>query len=738
MDNKVVTLSDIIDIEVYHASKEAGLISTQVHPTLPYTIHNYSKSCTWENAWNEATLACRGLITHSETGEVLARPFKKFFNHNQEGAPVLDLSDKITVTDKVDGCFLFETKLNLWGGGTIAIGDIVKDKLQPTLIGMNKVGQLVPTKVVDWHNNGTKDNWLDLTVDCRVSRQSGSGGYPNKIRVTSNHHLYVNGGYLPAGEVRAGDKVVTSELEPSAEIIRLIEASLLGDGYLGRSPSSPFQAKYTEAHSEHQSDYADYLARILGNTATKRRQIVSGYGSQMFEVASKEYRALGFLHDKWYGAEGIKGVPEDLSWLDDFAVAKWMMDDGCRSKFKAQADRITFATHSFTKDGIERLGDRLAEMYGISYHLKYDVRCDGYSLIINSGRKKEILRMWAAITPHIIPSMRYKVPEDFQALPFVEYPTGEEQILAREVEVLAISTPALTKKNFPFGRVGFDVSTETENYFAKGVLVHNSLGVLYPISDGGYAIATRGSFASDQAIRATQIWNKKYAGDFVPNPAWSYLFEIIFPENRIVINYGDLEDLILLGVVDIATGKDIPLSEAGRNWTGRVVATFPYSTYEEALLAPARDNAEGFVLFHHASGERVKIKQEDYIRLHRILTNVNARSVWELLAAGEDPVATFADAPDEFHTWLKAIIAEFESEHARIAKEAQDEHESVLLGLPEGWGRKDYAMAVLKNPLKGYLFALLDGKDISPMIWDALRPVGLQASQKVFTEDIDA
>jgi len=57
--------------------KEGWLIS-QSHPTLPLTIWNYSRTTQFEGKWDEITIMCRGLVTDDETGEVVARPFKKF------------------------------------------------------------------------------------------------------------------------------------------------------------------------------------------------------------------------------------------------------------------------------------------------------------------------------------------------------------------------------------------------------------------------------------------------------------------------------------------------------------------------------------------------------------------------------------------------------------------------------------------------------------------------------------
>ncbi|MFJ7280503.1 RNA ligase [Kitasatospora sp. NPDC098663] len=55
-----------------------------------------------------------------------------------------------------------------------------------------------------------------------------------------------------------------------------------------------------------------------------------------------------------------------------------------------------------------------------------------------------------------------------------------------------------------------------------------SLGILYPLPDGGHAIATRGSFASDQALHATKVWQERYADTASVKSGVTYLFEIIF------------------------------------------------------------------------------------------------------------------------------------------------------------------------------------------------------------------
>lgn len=47
-----------------------------------YTIYNYGPKTQYQGVWTTETMQCRGLITTS-LGDVLALPFRKFFNLNE-------------------------------------------------------------------------------------------------------------------------------------------------------------------------------------------------------------------------------------------------------------------------------------------------------------------------------------------------------------------------------------------------------------------------------------------------------------------------------------------------------------------------------------------------------------------------------------------------------------------------------------------------------------------------------
>jgi len=90
--------------EILDAYVAEGWLMSQVHPTLPLTIYNYTQKTQYDGHWDDVTLACRGLIVDSSTGEILVRPIPKFFNYEEvpNEVPLSD-SEYLYVQDKMDG-----------------------------------------------------------------------------------------------------------------------------------------------------------------------------------------------------------------------------------------------------------------------------------------------------------------------------------------------------------------------------------------------------------------------------------------------------------------------------------------------------------------------------------------------------------------------------------------------------------------------------------------------------------
>jgi RNA ligase len=247
-----------------------------------------------------------------------------------------------------------------------------------------------------------------------------------------------------------------------------------------------------------------------------------------------------------------------------------------------------------------------------------------------------------------------------------------------------------------------------------------SLGILYPTNDG-YAIATRGSFTSEQALHGTEIWRSKYA-DFKPLPGLTYLFEIIYPGNRVVIDYGDMDDLVYLGCNSRMHGWHINDS----TWPGPRATTFECRHLRDALAMSPRPNAEGVVVRYLGTRERIKIKQDDYVALHRIVTGLNERTVWEHIGNGGKLDELCEPLPDEFHGWVRAVAEQLVLKAATIESEARyvfnEIIKSISLNGARDWTRKDFAEAARYEETCSYLFLLLDGKDTWPAIWRTIKP----------------
>src|SRR5579859_6447299 len=83
-----------------------------------------------------------------------------------------------------------------------------------------------------------------------------------------------------------------------------------------------------------------------------------------------------------------------------------------------------------------------------------------------------------------------------------------------------------------------------------------SLGTFFR-TPHGHRIATRGSFTSTQAGWATRFLNANFDLSDLP-PELTLLFEIIYPDNRIIVNYEERQDLVLLAARNRFTGDYLP------------------------------------------------------------------------------------------------------------------------------------------------------------------------------------
>ncbi|MFE0605199.1 RNA ligase [Streptomyces sp. NPDC058892] len=286
--------------------------------------------------------------------------------------------------------------------------------------------------------------------------------------------------------------------------------------------------------------------------------------------------------------------------------------------------------------------------------------------------------------------------------------------------------------------------------------VDGSLAIVFHYA-GSWRVASKASFTSAQATWAQRRLDG--ADTSALKPGTTYLAEILYPQNRIVVDYGDRRDLVLLAAFTVG-GTEVPLAEAATQWTGigSVVTVWPAMPLDE-LLALTESNtlpggssatgmdAEGFVL-RFASGVRAKAKLSEYVRLHRVLTGVTARDIWrghgiqrfaglpaqqlaqglnctvsDIEASGGKPLdALLAQVPDEFDHWVREVIAGLEEAAARHER-AIDEAYAGLVHLASDRGA--FARAVAQLPdraVRPAMFMRLDGRSTELTTWRRVRP----------------
>lgn len=278
-------------------------------------------------------------------------------------------------------------------------------------------------------------------------------------------------------------------------------------------------------------------------------------------------------------------------------------------------------------------------------------------------------------------------------------------------EIVSVEKLENTKSNFPAGRCGYDISTETENYFVKGLLVHNSLLIMY-YYNGGWEVTTSGSADAGGNVGLTTRTFREYFWDTARDtlPAnWlekaredhCYMFELMGPDNRIVVYHPEAH-LKLLGCRNLKTLQEIPVKEAIKHFYGvEPVREFQLSSVDEIIstfetLSPT--SQEGYVVVD-ASFNRIKIKSPAYVAIHHAKDGLSTKAFVEIARTGE--------------VW--EMIAHF-PEYEEPLNEAKQRFSSLVKRLEESYAKiadienqKEFALAN-KCEVPGALFALRSGK----------------------------
>lgn len=243
-----------------------------------------------------------------------------------------------------------------------------------------------------------------------------------------------------------------------------------------------------------------------------------------------------------------------------------------------------------------------------------------------------------------------------------------------------------------------------------------SCGILYWLNNEPY-IATRGSFESPQAKHASEVLHRKY------KPLLGYnfdlldrnttlIFEIIYPENKIVVDYKDEDDIFLICAFDINTGNEVPTPDL----PFPNVKKFQFSNSSEnnglidvkEILKIQDPKNEGFVI-RYSNGYRMKIKFEEYKRLHNIVTRISSVDIWQNLMDSKSFDEILEIVPDEYYDWIKNKKESIELDYQEVEMEA-----TMMYGEVQCINRKDVAKHLQYHKYTSIVFMML--ADILPRI----------------------
>jgi RNA ligase len=220
--------------------------------------------------------------------------------------------------------------------------------------------------------------------------------------------------------------------------------------------------------------------------------------------------------------------------------------------------------------------------------------------------------------------------------------------------------------------------------------IDGSLGILYWKRDGSPALCTRNSWVSEQAVKGTELLNTKY-GHLVSKLRRdrTYLFEIVYPENRLIVDYGDSEALYLLAVIDTATGREYridlddpvganpgfptpALYDCGDDWT-RCREVFENTKNREGLVVRFFDDEGNSV--------RVKMKFREYFELNFLKGKVTKDNLLKILCSqqADEKLRELRDGA------LQEGCEEIAIQLDRIAKDLKSKWYAIAGKIIEAW-----------------------------------------------------
>ena len=366
------------------------------------------------------------------------------------------------------GCMTYGTKVSLADGTHEKIGKIVNQRLDVEVLSYDpETSRVVPRRIVNWFNNGRAERFLQFTV----AKSGGNGSA--QFSATENHLIRTPGGWRPAAELTAGDRVVVMEPKRlSDQQMQLILGSLMGDGNLSPNTRGRSGTRFRLGHGAKQAAYLDWKVSLLGNIECTRTSNAKCAVFADFTPLPE----LAEVHDAVYFGDGKKHLSWDyLKELTPLALAVWYMDDGCftlRSKgvqerTQGGTGRIEICVEAMSPGSRTRLEQYLQDTHGLDVKLHASGTAQKSVLRFTTSASTKFQRL---VAPFVHPSMEYKLLPRFRGQFDVQaqFVAAERRLAPARILDVRIKPPTRSMNRF-------DIEVEGHhNYFVDGVMVHNS------------------------------------------------------------------------------------------------------------------------------------------------------------------------------------------------------------------------------------------------------------------------
>ena len=320
----------------------------------------------------------------------------------------------------------------------------------------------------------------------------------------------------------------------------------------------------------------------------------------------------------------------------------------------------------------------------------------------------------------------------------------DEVTLNARGTVYEIETGKVVARAFPkffnFGELPTEKQKQILNSrdFTAYEKMDGSLGIIY-YYDGEWRVNTRGSFTSDQAIRGKEMLDKKYDTERL-DPTMTFMVEIIYPENRIIVDYGNEEKLVMLACLETSEDSEVEDHEFWFShlcFRSRITPCLKekFNSIEELQthLETLDHTEEGYVV-RLGNGYRVKFKSVEYLKLAKIMSHVSPLAFWEHMENGKIELDYLEHLPEEFRAECDVLTAKLEEQYQRGYAEVVGAFEIAMKAVGEEPGpvtpelRKKIGLYVKESKPKhsGAIFPYLlaNDKGVEKYVKNYIKPVG--------------